>query len=168
MKNKIICYSDGSAGIVIINKKYGNLVCIIDQEDIPRVRMLKWGVSYMTKRNKTHYARSTISGKTISIHRLIMSFPNMQIDHIDGNGLNNRKSNLREVTPSQNCLNKKVQSNNLIGLKNIQKRTYKNGKDAYRVRFRIKGKLITVGHCDKLDDAISLRDSYRVKFKQFF
>jgi hypothetical protein len=160
MKNEIIFKDSKTAYLVIKNNVYGEKLCTIDIEDIPRIRMFKWNISHITKRNKTHYVVSQIGGKTICLHRLIVSFPEKQIDHLDRNGLNNCKNNLREVTPSENCLNKKVQPNNKLGVKGIQKRTYSKGQIVYRARIRIHGKLINIGQSNTLEGAIKLRKEY--------
>lgn len=50
------------------------------------------------------YAQARRGKTTVRMHRLILpGVPN--IDHVDGNGLNNRKSNLRASTHSQNKMN---------------------------------------------------------------
>jgi hypothetical protein len=57
-----------------------------------------WTVSKLAARSKTLYARTTIGGRALLLHRMIMNaVPGEEIDHIDGNGLNNCKGNLRRI-----------------------------------------------------------------------
>jgi len=57
------------------------------------------------------------------IHRLVMGFPEgMDVDHINGNGLDNRKENLRVCSRSQNSMNKKLRSDSTTGYKGVYKR----------------------------------------------
>ena len=71
------------------------------------------------------YAGCTVERKTIQAHRLIYEqqvgpIPDgYVVDHIDGNGLNNRVSNLRAVTQSTNVWNSKVSTNKsgIIGVR---------------------------------------------------
>lgn len=85
------------------------LFVMVDDEDYGELNKYKWCVS---KGKNTFYAIRNIkkdNGEytTILMHRAIMDIsPNMQCDHIDGNGLNNCKDNLREVTNRQNAQNK--------------------------------------------------------------
>jgi hypothetical protein len=58
--------------------------------------------------------------KTLYMHTVIVTRPNgMDVDHKDLNPLNNQKYNLRICTRSQNCANKKNQSNNMSGYKGV-------------------------------------------------
>lgn len=85
-------------------------VALVDDEDYEELNKFKW---YANELRKTHYAMRHMKGshKTIILmHRVIMNCPNgMFIDHIDHNGLNNQKSNLRIVTNRQN-----IQNHNII------------------------------------------------------
>ncbi len=79
----------------------------VDTEDYEKVSSRKW---YMNTHRGLKYAKShvVINGKrtTMSMHRLIMKAGNrMEVDHINHDGLDNRKSNLRVCTHKQNLMN---------------------------------------------------------------
>jgi len=83
---------------------------IIDVEDYERVNKYKW---YRHKRPKTNYVSRAIGDtkkdtrKIITLHRFILNITdsNIHIDHINGNGLDNRKENLRLCNMKQNLAN---------------------------------------------------------------
>ncbi len=81
--------------------------------------------SVLSKRQKEFF--SNIFGYEITfshllMHRLIMKCrPDDIIDHIDGNGLNNQKSNLRLCTMQQNAQNRKRRNTNKTGYKGVAK-----------------------------------------------
>lgn len=84
---------------IILSKNKG--ITLVDDENYEWLNKYKW---YL---DDVGYARSTIKSKNKRIHRLIMNEPkDMEIDHIDGNRLNNQKNNLRIVTRSQNNMNR--------------------------------------------------------------
>lgn len=75
----------------------------IDKEDFDIANQCNWKIR---EDSKTVYALNSKKG---FLHRLINNTPiNMETDHIDGNGLNNRKSNLRAVDGKTNALNKRT------------------------------------------------------------
>ena len=62
------------------------------------------------------YAATMIDSKAVYLHVFIMQpAPGMEIDHIDGDGLNCRDDNLRQCTHAQNMHNRKMPSNNTSG-----------------------------------------------------
>lgn len=88
-----------------------NKVCMIDDADIPLVERLCWYYQQSPSRRENGYAAHGVAahGKRIGMiymHRFIMGEPmNCQVDHIDGNGLNNQRSNLRSVPRGHNMQN---------------------------------------------------------------
>lgn len=76
-------------------------VAIIDDEDFELVSKYKWCIC-----GNLRYAQNRTKGKTIYMHMLIIGKkPGFEIDHINHNGLDNRRANLRHVTPQQNQFN---------------------------------------------------------------
>ena len=73
---------------------------IVDAADFEWLNRFRW---HATGTNGRYYAATVINGKSISMHRLMMKPPpGLVVDHIDGNGLNNRRENLRICTRRQN------------------------------------------------------------------
>jgi hypothetical protein len=93
--------------INISTRKYPKTFTIVDDENYDYLNQWKWYKSYYG------YAvrMKIIKNKTICIymHRLISGDPKRnEIDHINGNRLDNRKKNLRTCTPKQNSRNRKA------------------------------------------------------------
>lgn len=82
-------------------------VAIVDDEDFERLSQWKW---YYKASNLTGYAARdvTVEGKRVRIkmHRIIMNpADDEEVDHIDGDGCNNQRHNLRVCTHQENCCN---------------------------------------------------------------
>lgn len=96
-------------------------VAVVDDEDFERLSQFKWHV--MPSGRRMYAARSCIiDGKRMNayMHRLIIATPEgMDTDHIDGNGLNNTKSNLRTCTTAQNMRNRGKEQRNTSGYKGV-------------------------------------------------
>jgi len=76
---------------------------IVDAADFAYLSQFRWHAKETRGR---FYAATVIKGKSVAMHQLLMSPPpGMVVDHIDGNGLNNRRANLRICTPKQNRRN---------------------------------------------------------------
>jgi len=78
-----------------------------------------------------------------------------QIDHINGDGLDNRRSNLRAATASQNAVNRPMQRNNTSGIAGARKMPW--GK--WRATVKYKGKQISLGMFLTADEAREARAS---------
>ncbi|MGD2093821.1 MAG: HNH endonuclease [Phycisphaerales bacterium] len=79
---------------------------IVDAEDYPALSQYKW---YANGNDGNYYAVREENGKNITMHRVITGAPDhLLVDHIDHNGLNNRRSNLRLATKAQNNRNTRV------------------------------------------------------------
>ncbi len=86
-----------------------DLFALVDDEDYELVNKRKWTFECNERKNgltPVYYARRMQKGKKIRMHRFIMNAkPGEQIDHIDHNGLNNQKSNLRFCNNTENRRN---------------------------------------------------------------
>ena len=112
------------------------------------------------------YFAAKINGVNYLLHRLVFllhhKYMPIQIDHIDGNPANNTIENLREVTGSQNCMNKSKSTKNKSGYKNVH---YVKSSKKWRVQIKTKG----VSYCFGCFDDIELADlvAQEVRNKHF-
>lgn len=127
---------------------------IIDDQDFKLVNQFKW--TY----RKPGYAHKHIPktySDTISMHRLIMNAPKgKEVDHINGDKLDNRKSNLRFCTRKQNGKNKGFSKNNTSGFKGVywHRTKYKNKISGYwAARIACEGKKYVKYFKNKLEAA---------------
>ena len=106
----------------------------VDDDNFDSINQYVWsysnGYAFMTNRY----------GDRISMHRLVLSLPKHEVDHINHNRLDNRRSNLRLCDHQQNMMNKKIPVNNTTGYKGVYKR-----KSSYYSRIMIKGRRIYLG-----------------------
>lgn len=138
--------------LIFTSKVYGTHKAYLDDVDYHYIKEYNW---YLAKGHKTFYLRCPKQIKykktTLHLHRLILNVKNGEIpDHIDGNGLNNRRSNLRIATNAQNVWNKKINCNNKLGIKGV----HLHGCGRYRVCIFKDGKQIQGGYFeDKIEAA---------------
>ena len=77
---------------------------LINKEDLGVIKDYGWYAHY-DKIGKTFYAVTRTHGTRLRMHRLLLNATKEQtVDHTDHNGLNNRRSNIRLCTQSQNCM----------------------------------------------------------------
>lgn len=94
------------------------LVAIVDEADYEFLSQWKWHATSRNyaARNNENWGSSPNAKRTILLHAVIMNPPEgMVVDHINRNTLDNRRRNLRNVTPHENARNKGVRKNNTSG-----------------------------------------------------
>lgn len=113
------------------------------------------------------YRIVSISGKRYPAHRICALFcgltvtTDLEVDHIDGNGLNNRKSNLRMVNRTVNSQNHRLQSNNTSGVVGVAMHSQSG---LWRAYIKNDGKTISLGTHSDFNSAVAARKSAEVKF----
>jgi hypothetical protein len=99
-------------------------VALVDDEDYPTLAAFPW---HVTKRGSCLYAARiahlSVGARPILMHRTLLSDPAGQVDHVNGNGLDNRRANLRLATSSQNQANQRAQVGKSSRYKGVQRHT---------------------------------------------
>ena len=100
------------------------------------------------------------NGKVVHMHREIVSPPDgFVIDHANGNGIDNRRENIRICTISQNVQNSSRRSDNSSGFKGVG--WHKNKK--WRVQIMVNGRVTHVGMFSDIVDAAKAYNDAAVK-----
>ena len=112
------------------------MVAVVDDEDFERVNSFSW---YFDGR----YAARKANGRTILLHRFVIQTPKGKItDHVNGDRMDNRKSNLRICNQSQNRANSNRPRTNTSGYKGV---CYDTRLKKYRAYIKKEGKMHNLG-----------------------
>lgn len=109
-----------TVSIPLNSRKYPGLFALVDDEDFPLVAGYRWH-PFKNRRNfyaiaNTRKPDGTLT--TVKLHRLILPDAKI-IDHINHDGLDNRRENLREATNSQNNANQQKMLGTSSGFKGV-------------------------------------------------
>lgn len=152
---------------IIIDKRVSTLVIdtrkgsvhhvLVDTRDLPRV--LQYTFGWIIKRSKnTCYVKCHCPGsgaasrRHMLLHRFILGAGDgKKVDHRDGDGLNNCRHNLRQVTPQQNMCNRtRVHPANISGFRGV---SWDSSRGKWIAQSRTFGINHHLGRFDKAEDA---------------
>ncbi len=144
---------------------------------IPETGIFSWKVSQggrnagdkagciQTLPNGKSYIHIRIDGKLHLSHRLVWlfihgEFPAGQIDHTNGDGINNRLSNLRSVMGSENAKNSRLYSNNTSGHPGVH---WYTASRKWQSKIQVSSKTLHLGYFADLTDAIAARKAAEIE-----
>ena len=132
--------------------KINNREVTIDDEDFDRVSRITWYI------DQANYVRHKDRKWQESLHRFILGVSgpcDYEIDHINGNGLDNRRCNLRKVQHWENMHNRSIQSNNRSGHKGVSWNPIQHAWHSY---IWINKKRLHLGYHKDWQEAVRVRE----------
>lgn len=136
-----------------------NKIALIDDVDLELTSKYKW---YLHTGSKKPYVYTNDGkGNSLLLHRLITSAPKGKVvDHINGNGLDNRRNNLRICSISENLVNQGPQKNNKSGVKGV---SWNMGQ--WLVQVKYKNKRVYAKRFKSLEQA---REAYKIIATKYY
>lgn len=148
--------------IPLHGKKARGRVAFIDEEDWELVSRHRWQLHEMPQRlglrtngpyAKTHTYQD---GRRVGLAMHVLIMGQVGVDHIDGNGLNNRRSNLRPATISQNGANRRKQAGTSSVFKGV---CWNKRRKKWSATIRYDGKTRSLGYFVNEEDAARAYDA---------
>lgn len=137
----------------LIPLSYGSYA-IVDTADLRILNLYRWCMN-VTLQGK-RYARRTQGRKTIYMHRALMNPPEgMEVDHINGNGLDNRRKNLRVCTKAEYQQNSKKRTGKSSCFKGV---CWDSSGRKWRSRITVKGRQLQIGQFESELEAAEAYD----------
>lgn len=162
---------NGGVTIIYIDSpKYGTKEVLIDTEDLEKLIKFNKTWIFNPSKGQVEYAIAVYRDNekrrhSINMHRVIIEAPNnVEIDHINKNGLDNRKINLRIVTRKENSQNPNKHRNNKSGYRNV---CWDKNHEKWEVKFKKDGKTIHKGRYLLLKDAANAAEKFRKEIFPF-
>lgn len=124
----------------------------------------------ITTRNSSKHLRVTYKGINYLVHRIIWKMvtgcdPLDEIDHINGNPMDNTWGNLREASRVQNMCNTKLYTTNTSGVAGVN---YHKLSGKWRARIMIRGRDTIIGYYNSIDEAAAARKEYSIRINKQF
>jgi hypothetical protein len=155
---------EGTARIELRRKSGLSLWTVVDLADLERVRPYSWLVLAVSS---TTYAQAWTRGqdgrrRNILLHRLIVDAPqDVQVDHINHDGLDNRRANLRLATRSQNQANMRAET---IGATSRYKGvSWEKFTQRWKACITVHGKGVTLGRYGAEEEAARAYDQAAIE-----
>lgn len=150
--------SYGYSIMYLYSQKLGLKEVFVDTEDVCFIKDIHWCI--VEKGTNLYAANGT---NHIYLHRLILNIKghNAVIDHLNHNGLDNRKENLRIVTHKQNKFNNPILSTNTSGVTGV---SWSKQKNKWRAYITIDNKQKSLGYYFNKEDAIKARKEAEEKY----
>lgn len=129
------------------------LVAVVDDADYPLIKSYNWYVSRSaTSPTVRYYARAKVGKKTILMHRIICNVHDskIEIDYRSGDGLDNRRANLRTATRAQNAQNRCVKKTTKSGFRGVH---WYARKQRWRAVVKMNGRSIFSRYFTNLSEA---------------
>lgn len=146
----------GDIAVIPLTRGYE---AVIDVDDLPLVEGRNWGA---TAERDRIYAKTTVTvsvgrQRIISLHRLIANVddPLIEVDHRDGDGLNNRRANLRVCDRSRNSWNRGLESTSTTGFKGV---SYVKSDNRYEAKIRFHVRRLYLGRFATAEQAAAAYD----------
>ena len=137
------------------------LHALVDKADYERVAAFKWSAR---PNNKTVYAQRAIllpDGRTSTQQMHTFITGSVGVDHVNRNGLDNRRMNLRPATTSQNNANQGIRRDNTSGFKGV---SWEAANRRWHARIRSDGKLHSLGRYATREEAALAYDAAATEF----
>jgi hypothetical protein len=116
--------------------------------------------------HKTGYVLVKLNGVEVRLQNYLMHPPEgHMVDHIDGNPLNNRRSNLRICKEIDNAKNKKTPTNNTSGVKGV---SWNNKMEQWCARIGYNNERILLGYFNNFDEAVKTRKEAEIEYHKEF
>jgi AP2 domain-containing protein/HNH endonuclease len=135
-------------------------VALVDDEDYERLARMCWAAKRRPNRNVWYAQCDGGPLKGRRMHRILLNFPPYDIDHKDGDGLNNQKSNLRPATNQQNQRNARLRKDNTTGFKGVKRRA----KGRWGAVIRHNGRDLSLGSFATIEEAARAYDRKALEF----
>lgn len=137
----------GAKAIPLTQEKFA----IVDESDYEFLMQWRWHAQKSTNTWYVCRKQRLPSGRYsfLTIHRLLLDAPEgIEVDHINFNGLDNRRTNLRLATHRQNRRNQKLRRDNTSGFKGVGRY-----REKWIARIVVNGKHIHLGLFERVEDA---------------
>lgn len=142
----------------------GRSFATVDDEDFEAVSRYRWHLS--AAGYAVHTSSSQGRWTCVLMHRFIAGQRDFQIDHANGDRLDNRRSNLRQASPADNARNARLSSIATSGFKGVSRSSGK--KNQWRATIAMHRKKLHIGHFRTAEDAaIAYDKKARELFGQF-
>lgn len=138
----------------------------VDDTDYDYCRQFKWyyhNGGYAFRVEYFGYTGKKQNRKDILMHRdFLKPEKELVVDHVDGNGLNNQRDNLRVATVSQNGMNRTaISRNNTSGHMGV---VWDTNRGRWRSQIQVQGKMYNLGRFTSLNEAIAVRKAKATEF----
>ena len=154
--------------ILLRHRDWSVREALIDTADLPKVQVYDgtW-TAHWSKHAQSYYVDGyePVSGKIVKLHRYLVDAPTgLVVDHINHDGLDNRRRNLRVLSQGDNMQNKRMYKNNTSGHRNV---SWKADNNRWEVQINVNGHNHYIGVYECLEDAIRSAREARLRLLQF-